>query len=193
MRVLRHLRRTGRQSAQPAHAPAPTVLVHPASVGQGIRALCVMGEADRAQASCAWLARGLSARGLLRQWYGADAAPASAEEDVMPTALLALLAMAFPVADGDDLVVRIASGLIAAQERRPDHPAVHGGFYGLPGDPLNATTLYAWDTIFATWALGRLARRLGEGLSAGAQAPPAVRGLLADPLRPRRTVPGAPA
>jgi hypothetical protein len=189
MRVLRRLRRTGRQNAHPERTLAPEMLVHPASIGQGIRTLLVMGEAERAQTSFAWLVRGLSSRGLLHQWYRSDASPASAEEDVMPTALLALLAMAFPVADGDDLVKRIASGLLAAQERRPEHTAVHGGFYGLPGDPLNETILYAWDSIFATWALGRLTRRLCEGLSAAAHSRPAARGLMADPLRPLVTVP----
>jgi carbamoyltransferase len=180
MRGFRRLRQLGR-SASTSQAASPSI--HPAGIGWGARALLMSGEPDLARRCFGWLASGLTPRGLLRQWYHPDASPASPEEDTMPTALLALLALAAPMPDGDRVVMQIARGLLEAQERGTGQPDVDGGFYGLPGDTRVApTVLFAWDTVFATLTLGRLTRRLRAGLSPSPRVLPSP-GLDADPLR----------
>ena len=80
--------------------------------------------------------------------YGAH----SVEEDVMPTASLALRWLERPslVPDGrsEELLAGVASGILYAQIR-DGGKSTEGGVRGLPLHPAFGNDIYTWDTVYA--------------------------------------------
>jgi hypothetical protein len=131
---------------------------HPASHIQSIRALMLAGQIHEARRSVQWLCQRLSPNGLLYQFYFTNGTH-SVEEDVMPTAHLGLILLDHPeLGATQELLTRIASGLLYAQIHSRDRNA-DGAIRGLPRHPVRGEDAYCWDTIYTILFLQRLLRR----------------------------------
>ena len=131
---------------------------HPAGHTQSINALMLMGRIHEARRSLRWLIQHLSPNGLLYQFYFTDGTH-SVEEDVMPTAHLGLILLDYPELEAaQELLTRIASGLLYAQIHSGDRNA-DGAVRGLPLHPIRGEDAYCWDTIYTILFLQRLLRR----------------------------------
>ena len=118
---------------------------HPAATSHSIKALMLVGRTHEARLAAKTLTRGLSARGLLYQYYLPDQAH-SVEEDVMPTAHFGLLALEYPSLGINRAVVKkIAEGMIYAQIQSSD-PDADGGMKGMPLHRDAGEHAYCWDT-----------------------------------------------
>ena len=124
------------------------------------------GDLEGARRTAKWLSERLSPNGLLYEQYSEDGTHGLVE-DVMPTAHFGLLLLDHPqLTENDNLVERIAGGILYAQIESADSGA-HGAMRGLPLDPKLGGDAYAWDTAFAIRFLFRYLNRLGstEGFS----------------------------
>jgi hypothetical protein len=131
---------------------------HPASQTHSINALMLMGRIHEARRSLQWLTQRLSPNGLLYQFYFTDGTH-SVEEDVMPTAHLGLVLLDYPeLGPTQELLTRIASGLLNAQIHSHDRNA-DGAIRGLPRHPVRGEDAYCWDTVYTILFLHRLLRR----------------------------------
>ena len=128
---------------------------HPAANTYSIEVLLDLGRIDEARRSARWLAGGMGPNGLLYQFYHSDG-ERSVEEDVMPTAHLALLALDHPELGIDpDLPERAARGVAYAQVKSND-PNADGAMRGLPLHETRSDQVYTWDTIFSVRFLRRI-------------------------------------
>jgi hypothetical protein len=131
---------------------------HPASHTQSINALMLAGRICEARRSLRWLAARLSPNGLLYQFYFTDGSH-SVEEDVMPTAHLGLVLLDYPeLGVTEELLTKIASGLLYAQIHSRDRNA-DGAVRGLPLHPIRGEYAYCWDTVYTVLFLQRLLSR----------------------------------
>ena len=101
--------------------------------------------------------------GIVAAPYGAH----SVEEDVMPTASLALQWFArpdiVPGGKAEELLAKIAAGIAYAQTTGGG-PATEGGVRGLPLHPAFKDDIYTWDTVYAVLFLSAyLAAEQGRG------------------------------
>jgi hypothetical protein len=151
---------------------------HPSPNAWMLEAFLTEGDEEGARRVSAWFLPRLSPNGLLYQFYFADrvgpaargrgvltaggivAAPygaRSVEEDVMPTASLALQWLSrpsiFPAGNPEKLLAKITSGILYAQVRDAD-ARIDGGVRGLPLHPAFGENIYAWDTAYAVLYLG---------------------------------------
>ena len=139
---------------------------HPTAQTRAIEALMLSGDLEGARRTAKWLSERLSPNGLLYEQYSEDGTHGLVE-DVMPTAHFGLLLLDHPqLTENDNLVERIAGGILYAQIESADSGA-HGAMRGLPLDPKLGGDAYAWDTAFAIRFLFRYLNRLGstEGFS----------------------------
>jgi hypothetical protein len=157
---------------------------HPSPNAWMIEAFLTEGDEEGARRVSGWFLPRLSPNGLLHQFYFAErVGPAargrgvlttggiveapygarSVEEDVMPTASLALQWLSrpsiLPAGSPEGLLAKITSGILSAQVRDAD-PRIDGGVRGLPLHPAFGEDLYAWDTAYAAIYLGAC---LGSG------------------------------
>ena len=128
---------------------------HATSHTQAINALMLAGRIPEARHSLQWLIQRLSPNGLLYQFYFTDGTH-SVEEDVMPTAQLGLVLLDYPeLGPTQELLTRIASGLLYAQIHSGD-PNADGALRGLPLHPIRGDDAYCWDTVYTILFLQKL-------------------------------------
>ncbi len=151
---------------------------HPSPNAWMLEAFLTEGDEEGARRVSRWFLPRLGPNGLLYQFYFAEPVGSSArgrgvlaaggiveapygarsvEEDVMPTASLALQWLSrpaiVPATDPEAILTKITSGILNAQVRDADR-RIDGGVRGLPLHPAFGEDIYAWDTAYAVLYLG---------------------------------------
>ncbi|MCK4444392.1 MAG: hypothetical protein KAW09_07600 [Thermoplasmata archaeon] len=129
--------------------------IHPTGIASSLEAFVLSDRTNEARRTHEWLRENLSPYGLFLENYQKNGN--SSVLDVMPSAKYGIILLKHMrhLPESEELVRRIAKGIVREQVLSEDENA-NGGIVGLPEDPKKGRSALGWDTEYGALFLAEI-------------------------------------